>query len=163
MHCLKLSERDPCLRCTQQCFRKSCMPNNKTILPLFAQWRHLCLVSDAQTVKIVLLSGGSELYNFIPLMWVANNVASSLCITTAFRYELRFLLLQSRRFEVREKISALINLFWSLVLQKYSQCSRSQVFAWIFVYFQMDFLKFYLGNPHSSLICSQWGSLSPCM
>lgn len=124
MHCLKPPERETSLTCTQLCPGKRCMTNNKTILPRFARWRHLCLVSDARTAKIVLLSGGSELYNFIPLMWLANNVASSLCITTAFRYEVRFLLLWSRGVEVQEKISALINLSWSLVLQKHSQCSR---------------------------------------
>lgn len=135
MHCLKPPERATSLRCTQLCPGKSCMTNNKTILPLFAQWRHLCLVSDARTVQTVLLSGGSELCNFIPLMWVANNVASSLCITTAFRYELRFLLLWSRGVEAQEKISALINLSLSLVLQNYSQHSRSQVFTWILCLF----------------------------
>lgn len=96
---------------------KECVTNNKTNLPLFTQWRHLCLVSNAQTFKRVLLSGGSELYNFIPLMWIANNFASSLRITVAFRYEVRFLLPWRRGAEAQEKISSLINLSWSLVFQ----------------------------------------------
>lgn len=141
------------------------MMNNKTVLPVFAQWWHLCLVSDAGTVKIVLFSGGSELYNFIPLMWVANNVASSPCITTALRYELRYFLLWSRGVEVLEKISALINLSWPFVLQKYSQCSRSQVIARIFCLFsnrlsEVLFEVPVILNPHLPLTYSQWGSLS---